>query len=214
MTGFNSHDFYIDENNFPKINVETEFDPVDMCGIVKKMRSKRRFMFSIGRERNQLEALVERPPKNHECYKMLSVSGGFSILGVIAYVAKLEPIEELHISTFRIGKNHFNELLKLHDKGKLKKCHFITSATQVEIDSKSYKHDYFSYIEKMCKKVGWDLKIFNNHSKILLMKTDKNYYVVETSSNLNENPKTEQFSWENDKELYDWYLGLFKELLK
>lgn len=46
------------------------------------------------------------------------------------------------------------------------------------------------------------------------MKTPKNYYVVETSSDLNENPKMEQFSWKNDKELYNWYLELFIELLK
>lgn len=47
------------------------------------------------------------------------------------------------------------------------------------------------------------------------MKTkNENYYVIETSSNLNENPKLEQFSWENDKELFEWYEKLFIELCK
>ena len=46
------------------------------------------------------------------------------------------------------------------------------------------------------------------------METKKNYYVVETSSNLNENPKIEQFSFENDKELFLWYEEFFKELMK
>nr|DAI82559.1 MAG TPA: hypothetical protein [Caudoviricetes sp.] len=46
------------------------------------------------------------------------------------------------------------------------------------------------------------------------MKTEKNFYVVETSSNLNENPKMEQFSFENDKSLFDWYKKLFIELIK
>ena len=40
-----------------------------------------------------------------------------------------------------------------------------------------------------------------------------NNYVIETSSNLNENPKMEQFSWENDRGLFDWYKKLFIELL-
>ena len=54
----------------------------------------------------------------------------------------------------------------------------------------------------------------NNHSKIILAKTKHNFYVIETSSNLNENPKIEQFNFENSKRLYEFYLLLFKELIQ
>lgn len=214
MTGFND-EFYIDETKLPKLDFETKFHPVEINGLVKKMTSKRRAFFDVGRERNQLSALITTPPKQNDCYKMLSINGGFSTVGIINYIAMREPIRELYVSTFRIGKNHFKVLAKLHSKGLLEKCNIITSSSQQEIDSaQESKYDYFEYIQKQCKKLDWKLKIFNNHSKILLMKTDNNYYVVETSSNLNENPKTEHFSWENDQDLYDWYLKLFKELLK
>lgn len=36
-----------------------------------------------------------------------------------------------------------------------------------------------------------DLKSFDNHSKLILMKTDANFYVVETSS---KTPKTRKWS--------------------
>lgn len=215
MTGSN-FDKDFEDIDFPELNFETKFHPVEINGLVKKMISKKRAFFNVGRERNQLEALIGYPPSINDCYKMISINGGFSTIGIINYVANIEPIEELYVSTFRIGKNHFKSLLNLHNKNKLKICNFITSVSQKEIDfsREDDGYNYFEYIQKKCEEIGWKLKIFNNHSKILLMKTKSNYYVVETSSNLNENPKTEHFSWENDKELYNWYLEIFKELLK
>lgn len=198
-------------SHWDKFNYETIYVKESISGIVKKMNSKKRNMFNITKEFKQLNTLIESPPEIDECFKMLSVGGGFSSLGIITYIATKETIEELYCSTFRIGKHHFETLIDLHAKNKLKQCHFITSQTQQRTDT---KYNYFEFIEKQCETFGWKLKCFNNHSKLILMQTDKNYYVVETSSNLNENPKMEQFNWENDKELYDWYKELFIELMK
>lgn len=215
IIGFNMNDkFFIDESKFPNLDFDTHYHEVEINALVKKMKSKRRAYFSVGREITQLKALVGNPPHENDCYKLISINGGFSTVGIISYIANLESIKQLYVSTFRLGKNHFNVLLRLHKLGKLNNCNFITSLSQKEIDDKQEGYNYFEYIQSECKKIGWKIKCFNNHSKILLMLTDKNYYVVETSSNLNENPKTEHFSWENDKELYEWYLAIFKELLK
>lgn len=197
---------------------EPTYREIDICGLVKKMKSKKRLMFNIRREVNQLAALIKLPPKNDECYKMLSVGGGFSSLAIIKFIAELETIDKLYVSTFRIGKAHFEELVRLRNKGFLKEAAFITSSTQERTDKqakyKDSEYNYYKFLTSKCLEFGWDLKTFDNHSKLILMKTSKNYYVVETSSNLNENPKMEQFSWENDKELFNFYLALFEELLK
>ena len=79
---------------------------------------------------------------------------------------------------------------------------------------KEKSYNYYNFVVAKCDENDWQIKSFDNHSKLILMQTDKNFYVVETSSNLNENPKMEQFSFENDKELFEWYEQLFKELLK
>lgn len=51
-----------------------------------------------------------------------------------------------------------------------------------------------------------------NHSKVTLMRTDCNWYVLETSSNLNENQKIEQFRFENDEHLFEFYkVNLFEK---
>lgn len=205
MMGFD--DAFMDDFNAP-----TRYREVDICGLVHKMKSKKRRVFKITRETKQLGALVGAPPRKNECFKMLSVGGGFSSLGIIRYVADHEVIEEMYVSTFRIGKNHFKVLKRLHEAGRLKCANYITSSSQKRTDKGDY--NYYDEIERTCDEYGWGLKVFDNHSKLILMRTADNFYVVETSSNLNENPKMEQFSWENDESLYRWYEDLFIELMK
>lgn len=190
---------------------EPEYRTLDICGLVKKMKSKQRVMMDVDAEAKQLQQLIQAPPTKDQCYKMLSVRGGFSTLSIIRYVADLEPIQELYVNTFRIGLKHFDELDRLHKEKRLKMAHFITSSLQRDTDR---AYNYFGEISKKCKRNKWELKVLDNHSKVVLMKTKNNFHVVETSSNLNENPKMEQFNWENDKELYEWYEALLKELLK
>ena len=72
--------------------------------------------------------------------------------------------------------------------------------------------EYFNFFVNTCKKNKWKWKCVNNHAKLILMRTKQNYYVLETSSNLNENPRIEQYSFENDKELYIWYSNIIKEI--
>lgn len=207
------------ELNFD-FNFDFEFNKLDICGLVKKMKSKQRKMITVRLETLQLENLIENPPKTNECFKLLSVGGGFSSIALINYIAEKEKILDLHVSTFRIGKKQFETLLKLHHNNKLLNANFITSSMQQRSDSKAKydgtnrEYDYFAFIKSECVKNNWKIKVFDNHSKLILMRTPENYYVIETSSNMNENPKMEQFNWENEKQLYDWYLELFKELMK
>ena len=189
---------------------QTAYKEVELCGLVKKMKSKERIMMDVEAEARQLGQLIGSPPKADQVYKMLSVKGGFSTLSIIKYVADIEPIDELYVNTFRIGLKHFDELDRLHHEKKLKMAHFITSTLQRDTDR---LYNYFGEIKKKCERNKWELKVLDNHSKVVLMRTKNNYHVIETSSNLNENPKMEQFNWENDKGLFEWYEALMKELL-
>lgn len=112
---------------------------IDICGLLNKCESKKKIVFSLGRETNQLNALLKGLPDKKTCYKMLSVSGGFSSISLINYVAQFETITELYASTFRVGRKQFAILKKLHSEGKLDKVHIVTSTTQKNCD-KDYKY--------------------------------------------------------------------------
>ena len=144
-------------------------------------------------------------PKQGECCKSVSPRGGWSSCSYICAINQLEKISSIIITTLRVGEK---ELDMLENEG-IKNVTFILSKVQ---KLNNAKYQYFDDFEEKCKKNKWKYKEYNNHSKIALIKTKKNYYVLETSSNLNENPMVEQFSLTNDKELYDWYIWCFKEM--
>lgn len=187
------------------------YNSIDLNSLVKKIFSKKRLFFDIDREEKQLKNKIMQPPRTEQVYKMLSVKGGFSSIAVISYIAKLEKIEELWVSTFRIGKKHFDVLCDLYKSGYIQDAIFFTSDVQEKVD-RDYK--YYDYIKQRAKDNNWKVYSLKNHSKIILMQTSKNFYVIETSSNLNENPKIEHFNWENDEGLYVWYRSFFCELIK
>lgn len=109
---------------------DTQYNKVDICGLVRKMKSKKRLLWNLPREVWQLKACCGELPRNDEVVKALSVGGGWSSLAFIKWVADTEKVEELFVSTFRIGKNHIIELDKLANSNRLGMCHFLTNASQ------------------------------------------------------------------------------------
>ena len=160
---------------------------------------------TIGKQNRELNAEMPRLPGPGECFKFLT-SGGVSSIAFIVYVAMAEGIEKLTATTLRVGKKELMIMRELHEAGKLDAAQFIVGG--IMSTDKGKKYDYYTDLIDACKKAGWRFTVAKNHSKIILMETKaKNKYVLETSSNLNENPKIEQFSLENDAGLYDFYIA-------
>ncbi len=187
----------------------------DFCkSALLTLKNKKRSKFKVGKEIYNFEAVTAgRLPDNDEIFTLISVSGGFSSLAIILSIAQKEKIEQIYCSTFRIGKEHFKKLYGSFLSGNIKFAEFYTSDVQKKTDKDKY--DYLGFIKNICTETKLIVKPVKNHSKVILMKTLKgNYYIVETSSNLNENPKIEQFSISNDVELFDFYNNNLFELLR
>lgn len=195
-------------------NIDLNFDEIGeatSAALVLKQKSKKRKLFKIEDERRQLEATIGTLPTKDEEFKMISAKGGFSSIGIIDFVARKEKIVDLYVSTFRIGLKQFEILTKLNQWEYLDKASFITSGMQ---GKNGENYDYLTPVLDGCKNQNWRIVEFNNHSKIILMKTPKNSYVVETSSNLNENPKIEQFNFFNDAKVFAWYKEFFEAVFE
>lgn len=195
-------------------DIDLDFEHIEepkASAIVRKQKSKKRKLFKIADERKQLAALIGELPTKNEEYKMLSAKGGFSSIGIIDYVARKEKIEELFVSTFRIGLKQFEILTDLKEWGYIDKASFVTSGMQGQ---NGENYDYLTPVLDGCKNQNWRIAEFNNHSKLILMQTSKNAYVVETSSNLNENPKIEQFNFFNDEKVFEWYKEFFEAVFE
>ena len=77
-----------------------------------------------------------------------------------------------------------------------------------EIFRGTYTEEYEAAID-LEKKHGGRLCIFRNHSKVMILIGDRFDAVIESSANVNTNPRTEQTVITIDSELAHWYKDIF-----
>jgi hypothetical protein len=172
-------------------------------------QKQKRFKFNIMRETYELNIVMPELPED-EVFKLIS-SGNFSSIAFIKMIAEKTIIRDLSATTLRIGKKHLSILDGLFHEKRLINARFVISSLVKNDSNRMKKYGYYENIEEICNNNNWEIAVMNNHSKILLFNTDIGKYVLETSSNLNENPKIEQFSFEKNDELYRFYNDLFDD---
>lgn len=175
------------------------------------VRPAKRKQFNMIRSVAELGKLMDGLPDD-ECFKFLS-DGGFSSVSFVKFVANHTAIKELTASTLRVGKKELQQMDFMYKAGRLKAANFIIGSVMKNDSKAGLKYGYYDNFESVCKKNGWRYAASNNHSKVILFDTDAGKYVLETSSNLNENPKMEQFSFEKDAALFEFYRKNMIELL-
>lgn len=114
-----------------------------------------------------------------------------------------------------------DEVIKIVSDGRLSSIAFIkyvadrTKIKDLKVSTLRVGKKQAIIIDRLANEGKIDNKVVvkNNHSKILLFDTENGKYVLETSSNLNECPNIEQFSFQKSDELYRLYLKVFEEVL-
>lgn len=196
----------MDFSNFDFTEEKEQIRYLDINAILLQTNKKQRITFNLNKQVKQIESLINRLPNENETFYFLSGKKGFSSIAIIEFISKFEHIKNLDVSTFRIGAKQAKIICALGKAKKIDHAFFITGNIK---NMETSKYDYFTQIKVAFDKLGFKMMSTNNHSKVLLFETDNNFYICETSSNLNENPCLEQFCLSNSKELYYHYYQIF-----
>lgn len=173
---------------------------------------KKRLQFHIVREVQELSKIMPDLPEN-EVYKMISC-GGFSSIAFVKYIADKTRINHMIASSLRVGKKHLMVLGNLYEQGKIGTIDFVVGSIMKNDSDTGKSYGYYDNLVTVCESNNWRVFLFNNHSKILLFDTDLGKFVLETSSNLNENPNMEHFSFEKNEKLFGAYKRVFEKLFE
>lgn len=169
------------------------------------LRSKERTYFDVHDGAEILSRRAELP-KDGESLRAISYAGGFSSCSVVLWIANKTKIKQMFVSTLRVGKKEIDAMKDLHDDGKLDSASFVLCG----ISKENKYYGYAEYFEERCAECGFSWSYAKNHSKIILLDTNKGKFVIETSSNFNENPKIEQFCITKSDLIYGFYKsGIF-----
>jgi hypothetical protein len=139
-------------------------------------------------------------------------NANFDYWNAIAEIALIlsatRPVTEFYGSTWSINRQNIQELMLLLDTGKILKCAFLTDRSLKRRDNASYAQIVIGLQERNQRFVA-----FNNHTKVTILTDGIEYIVTEGSANWTANPRLEQFTVTNSRDLYDFHRGWMEEML-
>ena len=151
--------------------------------IEKKLKNQhhaRRFTSEM-----QLEELVEWEFEKGYSYHFLS-QGDIDSFSYLKFILRQQKINYLIASTWCMAKSDIEQFEKYLNLGRIKKVDFYVG----EIFTGSYAVEYNLLVE-LLKKHNGRIAIFRNHSKVFVGFGDKFDFVIESSANINTNPRCE-----------------------
>lgn len=187
------------------LNIDFDFLNDEIDDESAFLKSKERTYFDVHYGAEILSRRAELP-QDGESLRAISYAGGFSSCSVVLWIASKTKIKQMFVSTLRVGKKEIDAMQDLYESGKLDSASFVLCG----ISKENKYYGYAEYFEERCAECGFSWSYAKNHSKIILLDTNKGKFVIETSSNFNENPKIEQFCITKSDLIYDFYKsGIF-----
>jgi hypothetical protein len=147
-----------------------------------------------------IEDLIGKLPKENEISFLWTINSfnAFSFIPLVIINSGI--ITELTVATYSIGKRTIDDLMYLMDEGKILKAHILVSDS-IKTRLTSVNDHLLALIaskRQLTVKYAW------NHSKIALMRSGDNHFILEGSGNWNDNAQHEHYDFLNSKEVYEF----------
>lgn len=123
-------------------------------------------------------------------------------------VLRQQPIHYAAISTWCMAGEDVNDLRKWHEKGMVGRVDFFVG----EIFKGSYP-DVYAAVKEFMVECGGRFVTFRNHSKVMAIEGERFDCLIESSANINTNPRSENTVVTVDRELVAEYIQLFAEIV-
>ena len=151
----------------------------------------------------QLLDIMPLDMKDGESYHCIT-GGDVDSLSFLKVILRQQNLDYLLFSTWCMASEDIHQFEDWLESGKIKKI----DAYVGEIFPGNYKQEY-KLLVPLIEKYGGRVAVFRNHSKIYAGYGDKFYFGIETSANINTNPRTENGCITMDKGLFEFYKEYF-----
>ena len=127
-------------------------------------------------------------------------AGDVDALSYLKIILRNQDLDYLLFSSWVMVAEDILQMKEWHEAGKLK----IIDAYLGEIFPNQYRIEY-RMLKNFIPTTGGRLAYFRNHSKIFAGYGNKFHFGIQTSANINTNPRTENGSITTSKEIYEFY---------
>ena len=130
--------------------------------------------------------------------------GDVDSLTYMRVIVKQQRIKYALLSTWCMASEDIAEIRSWIERGYIGRVDFYVG----EIFKASYYRQY-EELQDLCKTLGGRVAICRNHSKVMVLIGEKWDAVIETSANVNTNPRIENAVITTDSQLAHWYKDFF-----
>ena len=176
-------------------------------GIKVSHRMGARQLWRKAASEKALEEAINWHFQEGDCYHCFSF-GDVDSFSFFKMVLRQQHIKYAAISTWCMAGEDVKDLRKWHSKGLIDRVDFFMG----EIFKGSYPDVYAAVLE-FIEECGGRLVIFRNHSKVMAIEGDRFDCLIESSANVNTNPRSENTAVTVNRDLVGAYIKLFSEII-
>ena len=135
--------------------------------------------------------------------------GDIDALSYLRHIVKSRPLDYVAISTWCMAREDVEEIERWLDAGQIEIVDWYVG----EIFPNQYI-DAMELVRRLVHRYGGRVVVARNHSKVTLAahETDRFYAAIESSANVNTNPRIEQTAIHLSEDLYRFYREFFDAL--
>ena len=133
--------------------------------------------------------------------------GDVDSLTYFRLIVKQQHVHYALISTWCMASEDISEIRQWLKNGYIDRVDFYIG----EIFKASYYKQY-TELQELCKELGGRVCMFRNHSKIMVILGERFDAVIESSANVNTNPRSENTTITVSRELALWYKKIFDDI--
>ena len=199
------------EVKIPEINLDSEKDqnntekPNPKKSRALELKTKHIFRRAF----SEVSLMDILPHDLREGYSYHCISNGdIDSFSYLKFILRRQSLEYLLFSTWCMATEDIIELQKWIEKGKIKRFDCYVG----EIFKGSYNKQYDDII-KLAQEVNGRVAIFRNHSKVFVGLGEKFDFAIESSANINTNPRCENTTMTISSELAYFYKDFFDDII-
>ena len=158
-------------------------------------------------ETSLLDAMDIEELRQGDCWHFIT-AGDVDSLSYLKVMLRHQNINHLLVSTWCMAAEDILQFDEWIEQGKIKKIDFYVG----EIFPNSYRVEYRMLNELIEKHKCGRIAVFRNHSKVYAGEGEKYKFAIETSANINTNPRTEQGVMTINDDIYHFYKDYFDKI--
>ncbi len=171
-------------------------------------RGGKRHLSRKAASEHALENALDWHFSDGDCYHCFSF-GDVDSMSYFKHVLKQQRVEYLALSTWCMAGEDVNDLCKWYQRGMIGRVDFFVG----EIFKGSYPEVY-EMVKDFIAQCGGRLVVFRNHAKIMAIKGERFDCLIESSANVNTNPRSENTVVTIDTELVNHYINnIFSKII-